>query len=79
MSPSSLTGGRLPVPGGGVCQGVDVSGRKAERLSHLGGAIPITEEDRRRAMEAGFDRHLTKPMDATDLAQSLPRGGMELM
>lgn len=31
------------------------------------------EEDRRRALEAGFDRHLTKPMDATELAQSLPR------
>ena len=30
-------------------------------------------EDRRRALEAGFDRHVTKPMDATELAQSLPR------
>lgn len=31
------------------------------------------EEDRRRALEAGFDRHVTKPMDATELAQSLTR------
>lgn len=29
------------------------------------------EEDRLRALDAGFDRHLVKPMDGTELAQSL--------
>lgn len=29
------------------------------------------EEDRRRALAAGFDRHLTKPMDATAVVASL--------
>ncbi|MET0349895.1 MAG: response regulator, partial [Rhizobacter sp.] len=29
------------------------------------------DDDRRRALDAGFDRHLTKPMDATALAASL--------
>jgi len=29
------------------------------------------DDDRRRALEAGFDRHLTKPMDATAFAASL--------
>jgi CheY-like chemotaxis protein len=29
------------------------------------------DEHRRRALEAGFDRHLTKPMDAAELVASL--------
>ena len=34
------------------------------------------EEDQRRALQAGFDRHLTKPVDPRDLThllESLPR------
>ena len=33
------------------------------------------EEDRRRALEAGFDTHLTKPADLDDLRRLLAEGG----
>ncbi len=39
------------------------------------------DEDRRRCLEAGFDRHLVKPVDGTELEQLLadlpPRDGGE--
>jgi CheY-like chemotaxis protein len=33
------------------------------------------QEDKRRATEAGFDQHLTKPVDPADLEKLLARGG----
>ena len=32
-----------------------------------------TEDDRRRSREAGFERHLVKPLDLTDLLPLLSR------
>ncbi|MBW4528719.1 MAG: hypothetical protein KME18_26735 [Phormidium tanganyikae FI6-MK23] len=38
-----------------------------------GGKIPAIarDEDRHRAIEAGFDRYLTKPLDAEELIRTL--------
>jgi CheY-like chemotaxis protein len=44
-------------------------GGKAVRLIAVSGYGQ--EEDRRRAREAGFDRHLTKPVDPDSLSQFL--------
>ncbi|HVW71015.1 MAG TPA: PAS domain S-box protein [Steroidobacteraceae bacterium] len=55
----------------------------ARRLRHRTGT-PIkiiavtgwgTEEDRERSMEAGFDKHLVKPVDQAELAQELISNG----
>jgi CheY-like chemotaxis protein len=58
-------------------------GRQLRQLPGLGGTFIVAvtgygqEEDRTRSREAGFDRHLTKPVDhdaLRRLLQSLPRG-----
>jgi CheY-like chemotaxis protein len=54
----------------------------ARRIRSLGGQQPALvaltgygqPEDRQRAVEAGFDAHLVKPVDPSNLAELLSRG-----
>jgi CheY-like chemotaxis protein len=68
----------IGLPGG--LSGYELAPR-LRQLPGLGGALLVAltgfgqEEDKRRAEEAGFDAHLTKPADLEALQALLARGG----
>ena len=59
--------------------GYELARRFRAELGSRIGLIALTgygaESDARRAMEAGFDRHLTKPVDLQELADAIASTG----